>query len=447
MPHVNGDKPTREERLHEVLLAYTEAEERGETPDQAKWLAHHPEFATELRQYFANRERMRVLAGPLRAVQPDSLPTMPPHGEPASTDLDFVVTDAVQQFPRRFAEYDLLGNLGRGGMGVVYKARDRRLNRIVALKLILAGTHAGTDALERFRREAEAVARLNHPNIVQVYEVGEEAGQPYITLEYLAGGNLAERIGNKPQAPRWAAGLIATLAEAISEVHQSALVHRDLKPGNILLTLEGQPKINDFGLAKFLDDGKEMTVSGAIVGTPEYMSPEQAEGKRKKVGPAADVYALGAILYKLLTGDPPFHGDTQLDTVMQVMVEDPLPPHTLASGIPRDLEAICLKCLEKQPHDRYTDARALARDLRRYLRGEAVHARPQLWWGHVWLWCRRNPSWAFCILAVVLGTCWGVGQAIWTMSNYHRTMQQWDNNQQPLRDMFKRSRERYQQPF
>jgi len=266
--------------------------------------------------------------------------------------------------------FEILGELGRGGMGVVYQARQIDLKRVVALKMILAGEHAGAVSIARFRTEAEAIARLQHPNIVQIHEVGEHEGRPYFSLEFCGGGSLEKRIAGTPLLPFEAATLVQTLARAIHVAHQKGVIHRDLKPANVLLTEDGTPKITDFGLAKQLD-AVGQTASGAVMGTPSYMAPEQAAG-RKDVGTAADVYALGAILYECLTGRPPFRADTPLDTVMQVINDDPVPPRQHNAGVPKDLEAVCMKCLHKVPPRRYATAEALAADLARFLQGEPV---------------------------------------------------------------------------
>jgi tetratricopeptide (TPR) repeat protein len=312
------------------------------------------------------------------------------------------VGPAGAEFPR-VAGYEVLGLLGRGGMGVVYKARQTQLKRLVALKMILAGGQAGPEALARFWLEAEAVARLQHPNIVQIYEVGEwRAGDvgpamPFIALELLEGGSLTQRLAGMPMAARPAAELVRTLALAIDAAHQRGVVHRDLKPANILLQPKSEirnpksetvasdlgfrmsdfdPKIADFGLAKQLDADAGQTGTGAIVGTPSYMAPEQAAGMSRQVGPTTDVYALGAILYETLTGRPPFRGATVLETLEQVRAQEPVPPSRLQPKTPADLETICLKCLSKQPSRRYGSARALADDLERFLEGRPILARP-----------------------------------------------------------------------
>jgi hypothetical protein len=286
-------------------------------------------------------------------------------------------------------------------MGVVYQARQLNLKRTVAIKMILAGSHAGEAELERFRLEAEAVASLQHPNIVQVFDVGENDGCPYLVLEYVDGGSLARELSGQTFSPRQAAQLVETLARAVHHAHRRDIVHRDLKPANVLLTADGLPKITDFGLAKRLNVGKGQTRTGAILGTPSYMAPEQASGKTKTAGPATDVYALGAILYELLTGRPPFRADTDLDTLMQVVSQDPQPPRQLRPKVSRDLEAICLKCLDKDPGRRYASAQALANDLRRYLKGEPTLARPRGLLGRARLWLKRRRKTAVAGLAVL----------------------------------------------
>jgi len=283
-------------------------------------------------------------------------------------------------------------------MGVVYKARHQKLNRLVALKMILAGSHAGAADLARFQTEAEAIARLQHPNIVQVHEIGEHEGKPFFSLEFCGGGSLAQKLGGTPLPAREAAELLETLARAMQAAHDQDIIHRDLKPANVLLTKKGVPKITDFGLAKKLDEAAQ-TQSGAVMGTPSYMAPEQAAGESSVVGPLADVYTLGAILNECLTGRPPFKAATSLETILQVTMDEPVPPSQLQSKTPKDLETICLKCLQKKPEKRYDTATHLADDLGRFLRGEPIHARPVGRVERCWRWCRRNP-----VVTALLGT-------------------------------------------
>jgi serine/threonine protein kinase/tetratricopeptide (TPR) repeat protein len=319
--------------------------------------------------------------------------------------------------------YEVLALLGRGGMGVVYKARQTSLNRLVALKMILAGADYSAAEVSRFRREAEAVARLQHPNIVQIHDVGEIRGRPYFSMELIEGGSLAERLGGTPQSARWSAEFVEVLARAVDHAHRVGVVHRDLKPANILLVGSGiasgemaadtvtgqpahgsptailrsplitnQPKITDFGLAKILDSEDGQTTTGTPLGTPSYMAPEQAIGKRDEIGPATDVYGLGAVLYEMLTGRPPFKAETPLGTLEQVRTQEPVSPSRLQPKIPRDLITICLKCLEKDPRRRYASAEALADDLRRFLDAEPIHARPTAAWERTWKWVKRHPA-------------------------------------------------------
>lgn len=298
--------------------------------------------------------------------------------------------------------YEILGELGRGGMGVVYKARDKKLDRLVALKMVIAGAHASQDQLDRFELEAQAVARLQHPDIVQVYAIGQHDGLPYFSLEFVEGGTLAHKIAGKPQLPKYAAEIALILAGAMHVAHKKHIIHRDLKPANILLTAEGLPKITDFGLAKKLEDDSQQTRSGAIMGTPSYMAPEQAWGETGNIGPLADQYALGAILYELLTGRPPFQGATPLDTLDQVRSQEPVPPTRLQPKIAKDLETICLKALQKDPRKRYADCEELASDLQRYLDGKSIQARPVPAIVKGWRWCKRNQKVAALLAAVVL---------------------------------------------
>ncbi len=313
--------------------------------------------------------------------------------------------------------HEIQAVLGRGGMGVVYKAWHVRLQRPVALKMLLAGVHAQPEELERFRREAQAVAGLCHANVVQIHEVGDVGGRPYFTMEFVEGGSLAQKIQGVPQPAHQAAALVATLAGAIEAAHQSGVVHRDLKPANILLTADGTPKVTDFGLARRLQDAPGLTLSGAPVGTPSYMAPEQARGDKSAIGPATDVYALGAILYELFTGRPPFRAESATATLQQVMADEPVPPARLNPRVPRDLETICLKCLHKDPRRRYASAAALADDLRRFGRGEPIKARPVGAAERAVRWVRRRPALAGALAsgvllssALVVTVLWWYGQ-------------------------------------
>ncbi len=377
-----------------VELAYGEflvREENGEQPTLAEYQGRFPSHQERLGQQV---DLHRVLQGQSASA------------EGTSSVLDANRTTAEPASPRESGipevpGYEILEVLGRGGMGVVYKARQVKANRLVALKMILAGSHAGAADRTRFHTEAEAIARLQHANIVQVYEVGENDGKPFFSLEFCGGGSLEKKLHGTPLPPREAAALVETLAQAMQAAHGQHIIHRDLKPANVLLTAEGVPKITDFGLAKKLDEAGQ-TQSGAIMGTPSYMAPEQAGGKTAEIGRLVDVYALGAILYECLTGRPPFKAATALDTIRQVINDEPVPPTHLQTRTPRDLETICLKCLQKEARKRYPTAGELADDLRRFLGGEPVVARPVGRLERGWRWCRRNPVVATMTTSLVL---------------------------------------------
>ncbi|HEV3262915.1 MAG TPA: serine/threonine-protein kinase [Gemmataceae bacterium] len=298
-----------------------------------------------------------------------------PNDERTVTYVEQAATASTGPPGRQFGDYELLKEVGRGGMGVVYKARQRSLDRVVALKMILPGPLANTDDLQRFRTEAEATARLQHPNIVTVHEVGQFDGQHFYSMDYIDGPSLAHRLSSGPMPGRAAARYVMIIARAMHHAHRHGILHRDLKPSNILLDADDQPHVTDFGLAKRLGGDSGQTRTGAVMGTPSYMAPEQAAGKNRELGPACDVYSLGAVLYELLTGRPPFRSETPLDTLKHVLEQDPAPPRLLNPKIDDDLETICLKCLEKDPHRRYDSADALANDLNRYLSGDSITAR------------------------------------------------------------------------
>ena len=314
--------------------------------------------------------------------------------------------------------YEMQRVLGRGGVAIVYLAHHVRLQRSVAVKMLLAGPLAKTRELERFSRETRTLAELHHPNIIQIFDVGDYNGCPYFTMEYLNGGSLSDRVKERPMPAKDAARMIAALAEAIHAAHESEIIHRDLTPSNILFTTDGVPKITDFGLARHLHgDTGGLTLTGAAVGTPGYMAPEQADGRGSKTGPAKDVYGLGAILYKLLAGRPPFQAETTASTIRHLLFDDPVSPAKLNPSVPRDLETICLKCLNKDPQKRYESAAALADEVRRFERGEPIVARPVGRLGRAVLWARRRPALAMALatgmmlaFALVVIVLWWHGQ-------------------------------------
>jgi serine/threonine-protein kinase len=350
----------------------------GTTPEEV--CRDHPELLPEVRQRW---EEFRGIDAAVVELLP-GLRTSPYEGAvpPVPQAAD----------PPHVPGYELFGEVGRGGMGVVYRAWQCALDRPVAVKMLLAGPLASPQEFGRFRRETAALACLRHPNIVQVYDAGDVDGRPYFAMELVEGGSLAQKLAGTPQPARPAAALVSALAGAVEVAHKSGIVHRDLKPANILLTADGTPKVSDFGLARRLGGEDGLTRTGAVLGTPSYMAPEQAQGRADAVGPAIDVYALGAILYELLTGRPPFRAATAAETLRQVTDEEPVPPSRLNANVPRDLETIGLKCLEKEPRRRYPSAAALAEDLQRFQRGEPIAARPVGPVERMLRWIRRHPT-------------------------------------------------------
>ncbi len=397
-----------ERRLCEVLAEYFEAAKAGQVPNRKALLDRHPDLADELAAFLGEQDRLLRLTEPLRtiAVVAAVAPGFDAGGLLPSGDATARVID----------DYEVLAEIDRGGMGVVYRARQRSLNRLVALKILRSGGLADDDDVRRFRLEAEAVARLDHPNIVPIHEVGDHDGFSYFAMKLIEGTSLARRPPGPAADPRAAVRIVATVARAVHHAHQRGVLHRDLKPSNILIDAEGRPHVTDFGLAKRVEGDSELTQSGAILGTPSYMAPEQASGQRKAVTTATDVYGLGAVLYALLTGRPPFRGDSVLETLERVRHTQPEPPSGVGRGVDRDLETICLKSLEKEPERRYASALALAEDLERWLGGEPIQARPVPGLERAWLWCRRNPvvaglvaTTALLLLALMVGAGAGIG--------------------------------------
>jgi eukaryotic-like serine/threonine-protein kinase len=380
--------PVVTELALELLERWDEQYRQGVDLAPESLCAGHPELVDDLRERIRSQKRLYGMFG----VTPEK-PT-------ASQGT----TEPLPLFPG----HETLDEIGHGGMGVVYKARDLRLGRLVAIKTIAQARHATREQVERFLNEARAVAKLDHEHIIPIHGIGEHEGRPYITLEYAAGGNLAQLLAVQPMHAKTAAALVETIARAAHAAHEKGIVHRDIKPTNVLLTAEGTPKLADFGLAKLLDADSTLTGTGQPLGTPSYMAPEQAKGQSRKVGPTADVYGLGAILYQALVGRPPFVGGSPIETLNQVLQTDVVPPRRLRPEIPRDLETICLKCLDKEPQRRYSTAAELADELRRFQEGRPIAARPIGLAGKSWRWARREP-WraglsASLLLTFLLGT-------------------------------------------
>ncbi len=364
-------------RIDAIIADYLKAVAAGSAPDRALLLTQHADLADELRSFFADHDRMNRFV------------------EPATIGPESVVSPTLGNV-RYFGDYELMEEIARGGMGVVYKARQLSLNRVVALKMILAGQLASDGEVRRFRAEAEAAASLDHPNIVPIFEVGEHQGQQYFAMGFVEGGNLSDRLKDGPLPPREAAAMIRTLSEAVQYAHDCGIVHRDLKPANVVMA-GSVPKITDFGLAKRAKEAAGPTVTGDILGTPAYMPPEQATGNPALVGPLADVYGLGAVLYALLTGRAPFQAESAIETIRQVIEDEPVQPRKLRPDIPRDLENVCLKCLDKRAERRYGSAQLLAQDLVRFLDSEPVIARRRSVLRRTIVWVRKRP-WAIATI-------------------------------------------------
>lgn len=380
----------RDERAQPLLPPSTDRETLPMLPASANVEEPNPrsEPNLEIRLSPSIEEQIRRFE---RAAQPSTIAWSPP--ESARAGLNQSVD---------FGPYVLLQEIGRGGMGVVYKARQKGLDRIVALKMILSSHLASNEQVQRFYAEARAAAHVQDPRIVGIHDVGQIGNQHYFAMEYIAGPSLAERLQHGPLPVENAARCVMIVAQAIGRLHARGIVHRDLKPSNILLDEADLPCVTDFGLAKMLASGGPATRTGAIVGTPSYMAPEQAAGNLAEVGPLSDVYSLGAILFELLTGRPPFDETNPLDTLVQVLEGEPASPSQIRPDVPRDLELICLKCLEKSPENRYQSAEALAEDLERYLQGEPVEARRLGAWTRLFRWARREPALASRLSTLVI---------------------------------------------
>jgi serine/threonine-protein kinase len=426
---------TQEELLARLIEEQIQRLRSGQDADIDKLAGRYPELAPELRELWGTVQAAEELGQSSIHFQP----TADGSRNPDQTALP----TSAEALPRRFGKYELLEQLGRGGMGVVYKARESNPERTVAVKMILRGSLASPADVARFRAEAQSAARLEgHPNIVAVHEVGDCDGQPYFSMKFVEGTTLGKQIAKGPLPAREAAGYVAGVARAVHYAHQNGILHRDLKPSNVLVDHHGQPHVTDFGLAKRVEGGDSLTQTGAILGTPSYMAPEQASSNRGPLGPATDVYGLGAILYEVLTGRPPFQAANPLDTIMQVLEQDPVSPRLLNPSIPRELEMICMKCLQKPMSLRYASAGELADDLEAFLKGEPISARPLSViyfvgrmlgethhaavlenWGQLWMWhslvvlilCSATNILKLCHVSSVwpyLGI-WTVGFGIW----------------------------------
>jgi WD40 repeat protein/tRNA A-37 threonylcarbamoyl transferase component Bud32 len=404
---VQAEEADRPALLGELLALECELRRRrGERPELDEYLTRFPAHTVIAHTALG---AATISDGTLATVdQPRS-----PHDQPTAVAAPGLggapaVATSDPASVRSFGDYEIVREVARGGMGVVFQARQVKLNRMVALKMILAGQLAGESEIRRFYTEAEAAAHLDHPGIVPIFEVGEHEGRHYFSMGFVEGESLAQRLATGPLGARTAAELLAKVAEAIAYAHRRGVIHRDLKPANILIDGAGQPRVTDFGLAKKVQADSHLTASGQIMGTPSYMPPEQTGGNRGEVGPPADVYALGATLYCAMTGRPPFQAATAMDTVLQVISDDPVPPRRLNPAIDRDVETICLKCLEKDPARRYASAEELGEDLRRYLAGASIRARPVGQAERLVRWCRRNglvaASLAAVAMAMVIGT-------------------------------------------
>ncbi len=362
---ISSEFSEEEQKQFELLDQYMELLHSGNYQSRSLLLEEHPEFL-ELLSCLESLDSLAV--APLESCPKEQSP------------------------PREFGKYELLEEIGRGGMGVVHKAKQKDLNRTVALKLILSSQFASREMVNRFYEEARAAGRLQHPNIVGIHEVGEVQGQHYFAMDCIEGESLAAIAAHGALDAETAAECLTQVAHAVQYLHENGIIHRDLKPANILIDDAGTPFVTDFGLAKIFDSDSNQTKTGTIIGTPSYMPPEQAACRHDAIGPASDIYSLGAILYMLITGRPPFREETPLDTLVQVLEGEPSMPGRLNSAVPRDLELICMKCLEKDPKDRYASAKELAVDLERFQRREAIDARPSKLWQKIRRWGRREPA-------------------------------------------------------
>ena len=406
---------SRNQRLEQILADYLRAKEAGEQVDPQLIIAAHPDLADDLRSFFQNHAAVNQLAAPLReALAPQDTPTL----DQSAGDSAAVIGSRLKYF----GDYELLDEIARGGMGVVFKAKQLSLRRIVAVKMILAGQLAGDSAKQRFRSEAEAAAQLDHPNIVPIFEIGEHAQQHYFSMAYIEGKSLADLVRGQPLPEERAAKYLRAIAVAIHYAHGQGVLHRDLKPSNVLIDVHDQPRVTDFGLAKSTNATAGMTATGDVLGTPSYMPPEQAAGKSDDIGPASDVYSLGAMLYELVTGRPPFKAATPLDTVLQVMTAEPAQPRVLNPAISKDLETIILKCLRKESATRYSTAQALADDLLALLEGRPIQARRPGVLEHAVRWWKKQSRSAVIAAVASAAALLLAGGIIWGWQTYQHSL-------------------------
>ncbi|WP_182867452.1 serine/threonine-protein kinase [Stieleria mannarensis] len=413
-----NDSPDREEAFDRIVHEYYRSIENGESIPRQVFIDRHQEFEQELHSFFADLDQFDQAVEDREVTSDDAIDAT------QATPLKRSPLDP--RVPIRYiGEYRVLSEVARGGMGIVFKARQESLRRTVALKMILSGRLATDAQVERFYREARSAAGLKHPHIVSVHEIGKHDGHHYFTMDFIEGESLAQTLHEAPLPPRRAAELVATLADAIHFAHQRGVLHRDLKPANVLLDAEGQPHITDFGLSKQLFEGDadrgEITHSGQILGTPRFMAPEQAAAEHGRIGVPSDVYSLGAILYTSLVGRAPFVAESTVETIRQVIEKDPVRPGLLNPAVPKDLETICLKCLQKSPESRYRSASDLGDDLRRYLDGHAIKAKPVSWSARGWKWCKRRPEVATLVTLLVVALLTGlVSVGFWWQIAEHR---------------------------
>ena len=391
---------SREFRVDAAIAEFLIGKDSGTPFDRAAWLERHADLAAELHSYLADDDRLGGMLAPMRVDAGETV-THAKYGG-STESIGGPGSAGSISLPSSIGDYEILDEIARGGMGVVFKARQKSLNRIVALKMVLSNRLASQKDIERFHREAEAVAGLDHPNIAPVYEVGSIDGMPFFSMKLIEGGSLQQHKDRYVRDPQAMARLLTIVARAVHHAHQRGILHRDLKPSNVLLDEHGEPHVVDFGLAKRIENDQAISQPGAIVGTPSYMAPEQARGQSEKLTTAVDVYGLGVILYELLTGQHPFRGASTADTLIQVLTEDPVRPKLIRKDAPSDLETICLKCLEKDPAQRYGSAEALAEDLERWSNGVPIAARRVGRFERAAKWAKRNPVVAGMGVAVVL---------------------------------------------